>query len=307
MRVRIAAGLAALCAVLAAPAGAQVLMDKPPAPARDLDIEERVGAQLPLDAEFTNSEGRAVRLGDYFPATGGKPAVIALVYYRCPVVCSVVMEKLTESVQALDLTTGKDFNLLVFSFNPNESVPDARTRREGFLASYNREVTAQVRAGWQFHVSGEESVGALARGLGFTYRKLDNGEYSHPVCIFVVTPQGKVSRYFYGFSYPARDLKLALIEASEGKGARTIGERLASYCYVWDPSRGGYALKAVRVMQVAGIVTVVSLGGLIGLLVAGERLRRGIAARRREVYEPNPRIVPALPAGQLQSNDGGSA
>lgn len=286
--------LLALLLCLTPAAYAQKLLDQVPAPARDLDIEEHVGAELPLDALFTDADGKQVRLGDYFPKSGHKPAIIALVYYRCPVVCSVVMDKLAETMAQMDLTVGDEYNTLLFSFNPNETTHEALTRREGYLTGYGREITPQVRAGWQFHTSTIESAGSLARALGFRYKRLENGEYSHPVCIFVVTPEGRISRYLYGFSYPPRDIKLALLEASQGKVAKTIGDRLLLFCYHYDPRKGGYTLQAFRVMQVAGVATMLLLGGLVGTLVLGERARRTARARRLAKAEhspPPPRVV----------------
>lgn len=251
---------------------AQKLLPDVPEQARGLDIEEKVGNTLPLDEVFTNADGKQVRLGDYFK--DGKPAVLALVYYKCPVICTVMMEKIAETLQDLDLTVGQDFNCLLVSFNPGETTQDASGRREAYLAGYNREVTPQVRAGWQFHTSQAAAVKELADAVGFKYKRLDNGEYSHPACIFVITPEGKVSRYIYGFSYPARDMKLSLLDASQGKLIKSVGDRLLFFCYMYDPATGSYALQAIRVMQIAGVATVIGLGGLIGLMILGERVRR---------------------------------
>jgi len=168
--------------------------------ARGVDVEEHVGQSLPMELIFTNAEGQPVRLGDYFKS--GKPAIIAMVYYKCPVVCTVVMGRLAETINQLDLTVGRDYNALIFSFDPTETTRDARQQKIGFISGYPKDVTPEIEAGWQFHTSADESASRqLADALGFKYNKLANG-YSHPVALFVITPDGRVSRYLYGFSYP---------------------------------------------------------------------------------------------------------
>lgn len=265
MAAVIAAGTA-----VCAPALSQI--NQLPPQARGLEIDEKVGQPLPLELAFTNSEGKLVQLREYF--SDNKPAIVALVYYDCPVVCDVLMQKLAETLNDLDLTVGEDFRVLLFSFDPTETVAQAAGLKAMYLAGYNREVTPEVAAGWQFHVDETSATRQLANSMGFPYRLLDDGEYSHPVALFILTPEGVQSRNIYGFNYPARDVKLALIDASGGKLARSIGDRILAFCYMYDPQAGAYTLQAMRVMQVAGGITVVSLGTLIGLLFLGERLRR---------------------------------
>jgi protein SCO1/2 len=271
--------LAALIAITP-PALAQDSKDAPPelpVQARGVDVEEHVGQTLPLELTFTNSAGKTVRLGDYFKS--GRPAIIALVYYKCPVACQVVMQRMAETINELDYTVGKDYDALLFSFDPTETSRDARQAKIGFISGYNKEVTPQVEAGWEFHTCTEESARALGEDLGFKFRRLDTGQYSHPVALFIITPDGRISRYLYGFSYPARDVKLALMEASEGKLVRTIGERLTFYCFMYDSTAGKYTLQLHRVMQIAGVVTAAGLGTFIGALFIGERIRRRRAAQ----------------------------
>jgi protein SCO1/2 len=263
--VALAAGV-----LVSTPALAQI--NQLPPQARGLEIDEKVGQPLPLELAFTNSEGKLVQLREYF--SDNKPAIVALVYYDCPVVCDVMLQKIAETLNDLDLTVGKDFRVLIFSFDPTETVAQAAGLRAMYLAGYNREVTPEVAAGWQFHVTDTSATRQLANSMGFPYRLLDDGEYSHPVALFIVSPEGVQSRNIYGFNYPARDVKLSLIDASGGKLARSIGDRIMAFCYMYDPQAGAYTLQAMRVMQVAGGITVVSLGTLIGLLFLGERIRR---------------------------------
>jgi len=248
-----------------------------PTQAQGVDVEEQIGNTLPPDIGFTDSTGKVVRLGEYFK--GDKPAIVAVVYYNCPIVCTVVLNRLQETMNDLDFTVGKDYRTLVFSMDPSEGTKLAASTKLAYMSGYNRDVTPEVEAGWAWHVTDEDAARRLGDALGFKFRKLDTGAYSHPVALAVITPDGKVSRYIYGFVYPARDVKLALMEASEGKLVKTIGDRLLLRCYMYDPKAGSYTLQATRVMQIGGVLTVVAIGTLIGGLFIGERLRRNRAYR----------------------------
>lgn len=240
-----------------------------PPQARGLDVEERIGQKLPMELGFTDFRGRQVRLAEYFQ--GERPAIILLVYYKCPIVCDVVMQKTVDTLQKLDYRAGNDYNLLVFSFDPTESITDARTARETMLTSYRRELPSD--RGFEFHAGADAGARELADALGFKYRKLADGNYSHPVAKFIVTPDGKISRYLYGFEQEAADTKLALMEASQGKLVRTVGERIMNYCYMFDANSGKYTLRAMRVMQLGGLATLAALTALVVALLLGERLR----------------------------------
>jgi protein SCO1/2 len=268
-----------------------------PPQAQGVDVEEQIGNTLPPDIGFTNSAGKIVHLGEYF--SDGKPAIVALVYYKCPIVCTVVMSRLAETINDLDFTVGKDYRALVFSVDPTEDTALARQTKLSYISSYNREVTPEVDAGWEFHCTDDEAARRLGDALGFKFRKLDTGAYTHPIALAVITPDGKVSRYLYGFVYPARDVKLALMEASEGKLVKTIGDRLLLRCYMYDPKAGSYTLQATRVMQIAGVVTVAALGTLIGGLFIGERLRRNRAHRLSSSHAntPGPTTTQSLQGG----------
>lgn len=263
-----------------------------PFEARGLDVEEKVGARLPLDTQFTDDEGNLVPLSKYFvsakdaaaakiaegaakdsAASAGKPAVMVLAYYSCPVVCRTLIDKLVQSLNGVEYTPGKDYNLLIFSFDPREHVQAAKDAKEVYASQFRDEQASQ--AGFHFHVSAELSSRTLADSLGFRYKYLpDAGQYSHPVVIFLATPDGKVSRYLYGFEQEPRNLKLAIMEASEGKLVRTIGERLMNFCYMYDSTRGAYTLSAVRVMQIGAGLSVATLGSLVGGLLLVERVRK---------------------------------
>lgn len=264
----------------------QIAGQLPPA-VRGLDVEEHLGRELPFELDFTNSEGKQVHLGDYFKSN--KPAVIAMVYFDCPIVCSLVMERIAECVGKLDFHVGKDFQILIFSIDPTETTRQAAELKAHFLTGYNKPITEETRACWQLHTGSSESSRALANALGFRYRALPNGEYSHPVALFYATPDGKISRYIYGFADDPKAMKLALMDASSGRLAKSIGDKALMFCYMYDPKSGSYTRQAVRVMQLGGILTVIGLTVLIGGLFIGERVRKTLrsAAHKSESDQPD--------------------
>lgn len=276
---------AALLAWLApvAPSSAQVLLKEPPAEIRGLDVVEKTGERAALDVQLTDSKGNAVPFSSMFD--GKRPVVLALVYYSCPVACPAILSKLQGLFNSLDHSIGPDYRVAIVSFDPRNSTEMAAEQKAAYQAGYRldgRGVTAaEVAQAWEFFTAPALSSRTLADSVGFQYRFLpESGEFSHPTMFVVLTPEGVVSRYFYGFEYPARDVKLALLEASEGKTARTLGERFLLFCYHYDPASGTYTLAAVRVMQLGGGVSVVLLGGL----VAGLKL----AETRRSKNRPEP-------------------
>jgi len=259
---------------------AQLLRTDVPRQAQGLEVVEHLGDPLPMGVEFVDDSNRTVHLSDYFSPDNTEPAIVAMVYYRCPVVCSVVMAKLVESLNQVDYTPGKDFRVLLFSIKDEETVIDAAGAKARYLESYSRASGApEVRSGWRFHVGTPENNRALADALGFTFKREANGEYAHPVAIFVVTPQGKISRYLYGFDYRPETVKLALLEASNGTIAKTLGERFTPFCYRYDPAAGTYTLQAFKLMRVGGVVMMALVFGLVLALRIHEGVRRRRAVR----------------------------
>ncbi len=244
---------------------------------RGVDIDEHIGRTLPLELQFTNDRGETVSLGDYFGKGDSRPVVLGLVYYKCPVVCDIFMAKTAGMMGSIDYTPGTEYRTLFFSFDPRESTDDAAHAKELYFKSFARPVTDSVRGGWVYHTSDGETARQLADAVGFRYKQMPDGNFTHPVCKFIITPDGKISRYLYGYEQDPRDLKLAILEAAKGKLTPTVGERIMAFCYVFDPSVGKYTLRALRVMQVGGGATLVGLGVLIGLLFLGERARRRAA------------------------------
>lgn len=230
-------------------------------------VEQRLNTQVPLNPTFRDETGKTVRLGDYF---GKRPVILVLAYYECPMLCTVVLNELTRSLNALDYTIGKEFEVITVSISPTETPELALKKKQTYLSAYKKK---GAEHGWHFLVGDEPNIKALANAVGFQYTyDPRTKQYAHPAVIMILTPQGKLSRYLLGIEFAARDLKFALIEASEGK----IGNPVTSavlYCFQYDPSSGKYGLVILRVVQLAGLITVLSLGLLIGGALLLERRR----------------------------------
>lgn len=241
-------------------------------PARDLKFEQRLDRELPLDATLTGEDGQPVRLAD---ALARKPGVLALVYYGCPRVCGLVLEGLTRSLRGLkELDAGKDFQVVTISFDPKETAKLAAFAKQRAAKMYARPSAMQ---GFRFLVGTEAEVRRVADAIGFSYR-WDEGskQYAHPTGVVVLTPEGKTARYFYGIDYEPKDLKLALVEAGQGRIGSLV-DQILLYCYGFDEHTGRYTLIVMRLMRLAGLVTLVAV---IALLVV---LRRREVARMRGI------------------------
>ena len=254
-------------------AHAQRLLDR--SEVRDLngvEVTEQLGNFTALDATFTNSKGEEVELGTYFDDE--TPVILVMVYYECPVVCPVVLSQLTTSLNKLDYTAGEDFRLLVVSFDHTETTSMALGERTNFLGEYNRGTTPEALAGIEFHTGDAVNIRRLVNSIGLAFNPLNNGDFSRPVSLMILSPKGKVTRYMYGFDYPPQELKLSLLDASQGKIAASLGDRLLHFCYRLDPLAGTYSIQAFRVMQVGALLTVFLI--IIGLtiLFMGDRVRR---------------------------------
>ena len=270
-------------------ASAQRLRDRSEIEQLDgVDLEEHVGTTIPLDIALTDASGKPVTLADYL--SDDKPAVLALVYYDCPVVCTVVMDRLAESLNGLDYIAGRDFRVIVVSFDHTETTAQAQQHQLAYLSGYAHGATPETIAGWTFHTADADNARRLIQAVGWRIKLLDNGEYSHPVGLTVLGPGGLISRYLYGFEYPPKQMKLSLLEASDGKIARSLGERLMHFCYRYDPYAGRYSVQAMTIMQIGAGLTVAFLVVFIGTLLVRERHRRA----RRSGPMPSLARTPAL-------------
>lgn len=216
-------------------------------------INQKMGAQIPLDLPFVDESGQDVTLRQYF----GKPVILALVYYQCPSLCNMVLNGVLRSIKQLDLTAGNDYAVIAVSFDPRETPEMAAAKKQTYIRDYKRQGAEQ---GWHFLTGPATSSKALADSAGFryVYDALTN-QYAHSSAIMILTPAGRIDRYFYGIDYPARDVRLGLVEASNER-IGTPTDQVLLYCFHYDPTTGKYALVVMNVLRLAGLMTVVVLG-----------------------------------------------
>jgi protein SCO1/2 len=224
---------------------------------RNVGIDQKMGAQVPLDLPFNDESGRPVTLRQYF----GKPVILALVYYQCPSLCNLVLNGLMSSVKNLSLSAGEDYQIVAVSFDPRETSEMAAAKKATYVKGYGR---PGAEAGWHFLTGPEASSRTLADSVGFHYAYDSNAnQYAHGSAIMILTPLGKTTRYFYGINYPERDVRLGLIEASNNHIGSAVDQVLL-YCYHYDPSSGKYGLVIMNALRLGGILT---LGTLVIFMV----------------------------------------
>jgi protein SCO1/2 len=262
---------------LAPPPSGIVGAGEKPSMLRDIGIDQRLDAPLPLSLAFRDEAGRGVRLGDFF---GRRPVILALVYYDCPMLCTQVLNGLVGSLNTISLRAGADFDVVLVSFDPRETPQDARAKKEAYLSRYKHPASA---AGWHFLTGREPEIQALAKAAGFRYRydaELD--QFAHASAIFVATPDGRLARYFYGIEYAPRDLRLALVEASSGKIGTPV-DQILLFCFHYDPANGKYGAVIVNIIRLAGLLTVALLAVSIAWMSLRNR-RRPAGRRARLVH-----------------------
>jgi protein SCO1/2 len=241
--------LAVLSLLAVAPGQAQPVL---PPVLREVGFDQRLDEQVPLDLTFRDEAGRPVRLREYFD---GKPVILVLAYYRCPMLCTEVLNGVVRALLDISLTVGKDFNVLTISFDPRERPELAAAKKTTYLERYGR---PGAEEGWHFLTGDEEPIKRLTAAVGFRYvYDEDSGQYAHPSGIMVLTPTGKISRYFYDIKYSPGDLRLGLVEASESRIGSPVDQVLL-YCFHYDPVEGKYG---------PAVMTFVRLGGVLTLLV----------------------------------------
>jgi protein SCO1 len=245
----------------AQPAGA-----RPPV-LQDIGIDQLLNNQVPLDLEFRDETGRTVKLAEYFK---DKPVVLSLVYYNCPRLCTQVLNGLLGALKTLPMTPGNEFINLTVSFDPRETPELAAAKKAEYLTRYKRPGS---EAGWHFLTGDEAAIKALTKAVGFRYIwDPVTKQYGHASGIMILTPQGKLSRYFYGIEYAPRDLRFGVIDASAGK-VGSLADQLILYCYMYDPERGTYSLIVMRLLRVFGGFTLVTLLALFLYLRRKEKQR----------------------------------
>ena len=236
-----------------------------PAVLRDVGIDQHLDAQVPLDLSFRDEQGQAVTLGKYF---GQRPVILALVYYECPMLCTLTLNGLTSALRALTFDAGNEFEVVAVSINPNETPPLAAEKKRTYLERYARPGHEQ---GWHFLTGDDASIARLAQAVGFRYRYLpEQKQFAHAAGITVLTPLGHVARYFFGVEYAPRDLRLGLVEASQNKIGSPV-DQLLLYCYHYDPITGTYSAIALNIVRLAAAITVL---GLVVFFLVMRRLDR---------------------------------
>lgn len=270
--IRLLVGLLVAIVLCHLPIAAQI-NDGLPEDVKDLKVEEKLNTQVDLNLSFYNEAGQSVTLREYFKS--GRPVVLTMAYYSCPMLCGMVIKGVTNSLRDVEWTPGKEFEVINVSFDPRETYQLANAKKEAVLVDYGR---LQAREGWHFLADKDGNAKKLAAQMGFKYRWIeDQKQFAHGSVAFVLTPEGKISRYLYGLSYAPRDMKLALAEASEGK----VGDwttKLLLYCYHYDPQARSYVLTAKTIMRIGGLV-VLSLVAL-GLVIFWRREMRGEGGSR---------------------------
>ncbi len=232
--------------------------------------DQRLGDRLPLDLPFTDETGRAVRIGDYFKS---RPVVFAFAYYSCPMLCTVVLDDLASTLKAVGLAPGKDFDIVVASFDPRDTPGAAAETKNKVVSRFGDPATASA---WHFLTGNEASIRRLTRAVGFRYQWDETTkQFAHAAGVVVLTPEGQISRYFYGIDYPPRDVRLGLVEAASRR-IGTVSDRLLLFCFHYDPAVGKYSAATFNILRVSAALTLLGLVSMIVIL------------RRREINSLRP-------------------
>ncbi|MGH9773604.1 MAG: SCO family protein [Candidatus Acidiferrales bacterium] len=232
---------------------------------KDVGVDQKLDAQIPLDLAFRDEHSQPVQLRQFF---GSKPILLTLVYYQCPMLCTQVLNSTLGTLKQLPIEIGKDFDVLTVSIDPTDKPNMADARQTMYAGLYGR--PGAVR-GWHFLTGADPQIKALASAVGFRYAyDASTQQYAHPAVIMILTPEGRMSRYFYGIQYPARDVRLGLVEASEGRIGSPV-DAVLLYCFHYDPNTGKYGLVIMNIVQASGILTVLALAILMFVLFRREK------------------------------------
>ncbi len=278
LKVRGAVLLASLLVASAAMAQVMTPPDfrktKPPG-LEKVGIDQLLGQQVPLDLQFRDEEGKTVKLHDYFKK--GRPVIVNLVYYKCPMLCGEVLQGMSAAAKVLKFTPGKEYEIVTVSIDPREGPELAAAKKQSVMERLGRPEAAK---GWHFLVGDQPNIDALAKSIGWHYQydpKLD--QFAHAAGIVLVTPEGTITQYYYGVEYSARDLRLGVIEASQGK-VGSLADQVLLYCYHYDPRTGKYGAVVTNMVRLGGALTVFLLGGFLIVLYKHEPRPKGIGTGR---------------------------
>ena len=224
---------------------------------KDVTFRQQLGKKLPLDVRFTDEAGKSVALGDYF---GTKPVVLAFVYYQCPMLCTQVMNGISSALKVLPYTPGKEFDIVLVSFDPRDTPEAANAKKRAHLDHWAAKDTA---SGWHFLTGDADAIRQATAAAGFTYQwDAETQQFAHVSGLLVATSDGTLSRYFYGVEFSPKDLRLALVDSSNGRVGSVVDELLL-YCYAYDPSHGKYGAVFMNIMRLGGVLTMIFIGGFI--------------------------------------------
>jgi protein SCO1 len=227
---------------------------------QEVGIKQKLGERLPLETVFKDENGSAVKLGEYFGK--GRPVILALVYYECPMLCNEVLNGLTGSLKGISFDVGKEFDVVAISFDAreNDKLNLAKNKKEGYVARYGRPGSEN---GWHFLTGTQEAIDAVTEAVGFSYVYDEKTEqFAHAGGVMIITPEGTLARYYYGIDYEPRQLKFGIMDSAESKVGNPA-EQLLLYCFHYDPSTGKYGLAVLRVMRIAGIATILGIAGMM--------------------------------------------
>ena len=224
-------------------------------------FDQRLNQQIPLDLMFNDENGQAVQLKQYF---GSKPVILSLVYFRCPMLCSQVMNGMAGAFNGITrFSVGRDFNVLTVSFDPRDTPADAMASKKTYLSRYRRPGAEQ---GWHFLTGRKDQIDALANAVGFHFAwDPQIQQFAHASGIMLLTPDGKLAQYYYGIEYAPRDIQLGIIQSSQGKIGNIV-DKVILYCYEYDPARGKYGALVFRILRLSALATVLALGGFMAVM-----------------------------------------
>ncbi|MEA2603611.1 MAG: hypothetical protein QOF89_4603 [Acidobacteriota bacterium] len=262
-----------LMAGVAQAASSVVPSSEMPGPLKAVGYDQRIGEKIPVDSAWRDEAGREVKLGDLLGKQGQRPAVLVLAYYHCPMLCDLVLQGVETGLKPLSLDPGRDFDVIVASIDPAETPALAAKKKREILERYARPGT---EGGWHFLTGSRDSIARLTQAVGFRYvYDPARNQFAHAAGMVILTPEGRVSRYILGVEFPARDIRLGLVESGHGK-LGTVVDQVLLYCFHYDPTVGRYSAATLNILRISAVATVLALALLIVFL------------RRRETAEPGP-------------------
>ena len=234
-----------------------------------MTIEQKLNAQLPLDATFRDEYGETVQLGKYF---GKRPVVLALVYYECPMLCTQILNGMVRAAKVMTFNPGKDYDVVAISFDARETPKQALLKKAVYIKDYGRPETAD---GWHFLTGSQDSIKRVTGAVGFKFKwDVYTATFAHASAIYVLTPDGKLSKYFYGIEYSPKDMRLGLVEASQNKIGIAV-DQILLFCYHFDPTSAKYTFLAMSILRAAGAATVLLLGGFVFIMLRRDSRQKG--------------------------------